>query len=360
MSNRRSRTTRRCLLLLSVAVAFAVVPAATRVHPATAATAAAGPAAAATGVGSQQPGIAYESPVPMHRDLDAIVAAGMTWVRADFFWSTIESAGKGVYAWGPTDAFVSAAHARGLNVLALVAYTPAWARTGASDTAPPNDPRDYADFVHAAALHYGPRGVHAWEIWNEPNLALFWSPKADPVAYAALLKRAYPAIKSADPKAVVVTGGLSPASDNAQDRAPITFLTDVYAHGGKGTFDAVGYHPYSFPYDPMFKADWNTFYRTPDFHAVMTKQGDGAKVVWGTEIGYPTGTSSRAVSQTRQGDYLVAAIKQWKSWSFTGPLFLFTIRDISRDKAAVNDNMGMLFADSSPKPAFAAIRRATR
>ena len=34
-----------------------------------------------------------------------------------------------------------------------------------------------------------PRPPVAWEIWNEPNTALFWTPAPDADAYAALLKR---------------------------------------------------------------------------------------------------------------------------------------------------------------------------
>ena len=60
-----------------------------------------------------------------------------------------------------------------------------------------------------------------------------------------------------------------------------------------GSFDALGYHPYSYPYPPMYKADWNTFYRTPAVHALMVKHGDGAKRIWGTEAGYPTGSNPR-------------------------------------------------------------------
>jgi hypothetical protein len=348
--NDMSRRQRSFAVVVAVALSLSLLPA-------TRSTAATAPARV-VGVGSQQPGIAFESPAHLKRDLDAIAAAGMKWVRADFFWSAIQGGGKGTFEWGPTDAFVKAANARHLHVLALVAYTPAWARTGATDTYPPKDPRDYATFVHAAARRYGSKGVHAWEIWNEPNLSMFWSPKADPVAYTALLKRAYPAIKSADPKAIVVTGGLSPASDTSADRSPMTFLAELYLHGAKGSFSAAGYHPYSFPYSPMYKAEWNTFYRTPDFHGIMKYFGDGAKAVWGTELGYPTGTSSRAVSEQRQADDLVAAINQWTTWSFTGPLILFTLRDSSRNKADVNDNMGMLFVDGRHKPSYSAIRQA--
>jgi polysaccharide biosynthesis protein PslG len=313
-----------------------------------------------TGVGAQQPGIAFEAPATRDHDLDAIANAGMTWVRADFYWSTIQAGGRSSFAWASTDAFVKAATARGLSVLALAAYSPAWARNGHSGTDPPRDPRDYATFVHAAATRYAPMGVHAWEIWNEPNLSRFWSPKADPAAYTALLKLAYPAIKSADPKAVVVSAGLSPSLNTAGDLSPMTFLVDMYAHGAKGSFDAAGYHPYSYPYAPMFQAAWNTFYRTPDFHAIMTAFGDGAKQVWATEVGYPTGTSAQAVSTQRQAADLVAAISQWNAWTFTGPLIVFTVRDSSTNAATVDDNMGMLQANGVAKPSYAAIRRVLR
>ena len=62
-------------------------------------------------VGSQQPSIAWESTGQMNADLDAMVAAGMTWVRADFYWSAIELQ-RGRFSWGATDTFVRAAHAR--------------------------------------------------------------------------------------------------------------------------------------------------------------------------------------------------------------------------------------------------------
>ena len=129
----------------------------------------------------------------------------------------------------------------------MLGYTPSWARSGGTNYYPPKNPADFANFARTAARRYAPMGVHTWEIWNEPNLAMFWSPKADPVAYATLLRGAYPAIKSVDRTATVVTGGLAPTSDNGKDVAPISFLAAIYFHGAKGNFDAVGMHPYSYP-----------------------------------------------------------------------------------------------------------------
>src|SRR5450755_3372158 len=65
----------------------------------------------APGIGAQQPGIAFEAPAQRDHDLDVIASAGMTWVRADFYWSAIQAGGRSSLAWGPVDAFVQAARA---------------------------------------------------------------------------------------------------------------------------------------------------------------------------------------------------------------------------------------------------------
>jgi hypothetical protein len=348
---RRIRT--RFLIALAIVVT-ALSPFAVMTH---ARASASGAATLLQGIGGQQPGIAYETAAPLRNDLDAIAAAGMTWVRADFLWYSIQSSGPNSWNWGPTDAFVKAANAHHLHVLGMLGYSPGWARSGNVTTDPPSNPDDFANFARAAAHRYAPMGLHDWEIWNEPNLAMFWSPKADPVAYAKLLRRAYPAIKSADRNAVVVTGGLAPSSDNGKDLSPMSFTAAIYYNGAKGNFNALGTHPYSYPYAPMYKASWNAFYNTPNLHKLMRAVGDGNKRIWGTEVGYPTGTSSASVSEQKQADELVAAISAWRQWTFTGPLFIFQLRDSSTNRSSIDGNMGIRRWSGLPKPAYTAIRR---
>ncbi len=85
-------------------------------------------------------------------------------------------------------------------------------------------------------------GVHTYEVWNEPNLAGFWKPVADPVRYTELLKAAYLAIKQADPLATVVSGGLAPALTSGGDIDAREFAQAMYANGAQGYFDALGHH----------------------------------------------------------------------------------------------------------------------
>jgi exo-beta-1,3-glucanase (GH17 family) len=134
----------------------------------------------------------------------------------------------------------------------------------------------------------------------------------------------------------------------------------MYWHGVKGSFDALGLHPYSYPYAPMKKATWNVFYNAPNVHKVMASVGDAGKPIWGTEIGFPTGTDSKAVSEQAQAADLVAAITAWRRWSFTGPLFIFQLRDTSTKKSSLVDNMGLMRWDGQPKPAYTAISRKLR
>ncbi len=349
---------RRRLVVVAVgALTMALMPAVAAQRSATVSAAVGNPSALGTDVGSQQPGIAWEPAAQMNANLDAIVAAGMTWVRADFFWDSIEQK-PGQYSWTATDTFVQAAESRGLHILAIADYTPSWARTGPTNKYPPTNPNDYATFVGALAQHYAPLGVSDWEIWNEPNNAAFWAPRADPLAYTRLLVPADAAIKHADPAANVVTGGLSPAVTNGTNIAPLDFLTAMYADGAGGSFDSVGYHPYSYPYAPMTAESWNTFYETPVVHTLMAAHGDGAKQIWGTEIGFPTGTNPNAVSPAVQATYISAAIAQWTSWSFHGPIIFYTIRDSGTDPSDVDQNMGMLDHSGAPKLVYTAVRNA--
>src|SRR5258708_19806733 len=85
----------------------------------------------------------------------------------------------------------------------------------------------------------------------------YWQPGADPAGYVALLRQTYAAIKSQNPNATVITAGLAPAANGGGNIAPIDFLRQVYAQGGEPYFDAVGFHPFSFPAMPSHVYTWN-------------------------------------------------------------------------------------------------------
>jgi polysaccharide biosynthesis protein PslG len=295
--------------------------------------------------------------------LDLLKAAGGGWVRFDINWASIQGGGPSSYNWAPFDAVANAAHARGLLVLGTILYTPAWARpSGTNGQYPPTNLSDYSNFAKVAAQHFGALGVHAYEIWNEPNIG-FWLPSPDPARYTAMLKGAYTAIKQADPSATVISAGLSPYGSYGQSDAghmnPINFLEQMYAAGAKGYMDAVGWHPYNFPYGLGYYA-WSAWSQmaatTPSARSVMTANGDGAKQLWLTEFGMPTGTSTRAVSEATQAQFVTDAYTQLKAWSWAGPAFLYSFHDLGTDLTNIEDNFGVLHYDWSQKPAYAAYK----
>jgi polysaccharide biosynthesis protein PslG len=311
-------------------------------------------------------GAIQNEPLPeLARDLDAVAATGARWARMDVNWDLIQRAGPGSYDWAPFDRIVAAAQARGLNVLATILYTPPWARpSGTPATTPPTNLESYFNFVKVAAAHYAAAGVHAYEIWNEPNNTRFWAPRPDAARYTELLKGAAGAIRSVDPQAFIVTAGTSPAPDADGNIAPVTFLKEIYAHGGRGSFDAVGHHPYCAPAYPGDAEWWSAWYQMTgarsSLRTVMADHGDAGKQIWATEFGAPTnGPSGSFVAESVQAEMLTRAYKLFDSYKWAGPLFWYAARDQGSDRGTREDFYGLLRNDFSAKPAFQAYRAVT-
>jgi polysaccharide biosynthesis protein PslG len=293
-------------------------------------------------------------------------AAHARWIRVDLNWNVIQNNGPTSYNWAPFDNVINAARSRGIKVLGILTYTPAWARpAGTTSHSPPSDPNTFANFARTAAAHFGAEGVHHYEIWNEPNISAFWAPNPDPVRYTRLLTLASAAIRAADPSAFIVSGGLSPwGSYGGRDAGhinPITFLEGIYANGGRGSFDAVGWHPYNFPYGTAYYgwSAWSQMSATsPSARSVMTANGDGAKQIWPTEFGEPTGASSRSVTESAQAKFVTDAYAALKGWSWAGPAFLYSFHDNGTDALNIEDNFGVIRFDWTPKPAYTAFQSA--
>ncbi|MGI9595170.1 MAG: cellulase family glycosylhydrolase [Acidimicrobiales bacterium] len=295
------------------------------------------------------------SDAELNRDLDLMVEVGAQWLRLDFDWSEIERR-QGRLHWHRTDRVVDAANARGIKVLGIINEAPRWARPPNTDsTSPPSNPSQYATFAAAAVERYDDRGVEAWQLWNEPNLALFWSPRPDPAAYARLTSPAIAAMKSVDPNATIVAAGFAPAADRADRTSihPKTFLRGMLDAGATG-FDAYGSHPFSFPARPLDpqSASWNPFIQLPELHQILRDRGLGHKKIWLTEYGAPTGTSVRSVGEAEQSAEILEALVAAQEWDFTGPMFLYSHRDERHAPGDWLANMGLRRHDGTPKQAW--------
>jgi polysaccharide biosynthesis protein PslG len=311
-----------------------------------------------------------QSGADIARSLDGVQASGADWLRVEMDWNWIQGGGPRSYRWAPFDRIARGAEARGIELLYVPLFTPPWARAaGTTHEYPPTNLSTYARFCRAAVRRFAPMGVHHWEIWNEPNIP-FWKPAPDPVHYAALLKLAYSAIKAEDPSALVVSAGLSPYGAYGQATAtsmnPVTFLEKMYAAGVRGSFDAVGWHPYEWGVGTSFHpaSAWSQLVETsergvsPSARSVMVANGDAGKQIWVTEIGAPT----NLVGLDRQAQLVRDFTTKWGSpeWDeWTGPLTWYTFRDGGTDQNNLQHHFGVLRRDWSQKPAYAPFKGLT-
>lgn len=295
------------------------------------------------------------------RQFDLMAAMNVTWVRVDVDWSLVEPE-QSQLDWVSSDLIVDEAVAHRMNVLLVLAYTPDWSRTSATDDSSPInhlrpvDSTSYANFARVAAVRYASRGVHNWEIWNEPNSTKFWPPRPNPDEYGALFRVVRTAIRDVDPKARLLIGGLAPQY-HPSDVAGAAYLDQLYSNGTAQLADGIAVHPYSFPVLPMdIDAQASGGFKdVPALHAVMDRHGDGQKKIWITEFGAPTGTGSGAVSDQDQATALEQARQRVARWDWAGPLFYYELVDGGTDLNEIEQNFGVLRVDLTLKPAAVAL-----
>jgi hypothetical protein len=213
----------------------------------------------------------------------AMRSAGVQTERMEIAWDLVE-AQKGQYDFALTDRKMLAAARAGIDVLALIVRSPAWPpRHPGQPFSSPRDPADYVAFAQVLVARYGPGGslwsehpevaarpVRAWQVWNEPNLAVYWSEQPFMRGYSRLLGAAYAAIKRADPGATVVMAGLANFSWRDLER--------LFAKGGaKLRFDVAAVHPFSGrPSNAVKIVGLN--------RKVLDRHGARRKPIWLTEL----------------------------------------------------------------------------
>ena len=298
--------------------------------------------------------------------------AGFDAVVQVFSWLEIEPT-REEWHWEYPDFVVRAAEHYDLDLIVRLDGLPAWAAEEAAAGQADSLSDDYAAFAGTVAQRYRGR-TRGYIVRNEPNLAKEWGGRRpDPAAYTELLRRAYKAIKAADPEATVVSAGL--ASTNHQDAEAMddrVFLEAMYQAGAGVYFDALGAHPYGFAYppdDPRGAHDGLNLARLLDLRAIMEAHSDGDKPVWITELGWTTAGvgegSWLTVTPQQQADYLTGAWRRALTDEMAW-LQVFTVWNLSQgprpepvEGLPPTDEMAgysLLDESGEPKPAYQALR----
>jgi hypothetical protein len=233
-------------------------------------------------------------------------------LRINFVWGAVQPSEGAAYDWSHYDAIIGAAAQQGIRVLPTVYSSPTWVakRTNYPPTGRFRGP--FQAFVQAAAQRYGSNGsfwssnptipklpVIDWQLWNEMNSPSFWFHKPNPKQYVSLLKIFNRGIKSGDPSAKIILGGLFRTPRIRNGIALDRYLPGIYRAKGKKYFDAVAMHPYSTTPKDALRAVKET-------RAIMAQFKDKKAKLWITEIGWATGgdPTPLTVSPQRQASYL--------------------------------------------------------
>jgi hypothetical protein len=282
-------------------------------------------------------------------------------VRDSLLWNEIEPV-EGERNWTRPDSVVEAIRAEGMEPLFVVLGSPSWAN-GVDESTPdenlyvpaPGPALDawlehYSDFVAEAVVRY--RGVvRRWEIWNEPNLAVFWRPQPDPDAYRQVYETLRRTILRVDPRANVAVGGLTSLTDAfAPDYSGRAFLRRLIRT--PQPLDNVAVHLYTTDsHAPGVHIQGeNNFDDVERIHRQLVAHGERGSI-WVTEWGW----SSEAVGESRQADYVDRSLSMLESrYPFVRVATYFVDYDRPPDLF-----YGLLDEELEPKPAAFAFRTHT-
>ena len=266
---------------------------------------------------------------------DRAAAAGIEWMRFDVCWNYVGASATNVFNWWQIDGVFDSAETHGVQLLPILRGKNPWTKVDAKD-----DLDGWATFVSAFANRYRGR-VSAVEIWNEPDNR-DWGviPVAD---FKNIVQRAYDAIKAVDPTVTVVLGGVT--ADGT------SYLSSLYSNGVKNYCDAVAYHPYVWPDAP----DSSYISKINSVKSIMSSNGDGSKPLWLTEMGWPTHSDRKGVTEAQQASFITNAA----AIAFANGVEKFFVYELKAPETSSSDaesHFGILHSNYTFKPAYLAYR----
>ena len=308
-------------------------------------------------------------------------------VRFELRWSAIDPTPEAGYDWSEVDRIVLASARHRVKLLPFLFNTPRWVAQTLDgnqcwETCYSHAPRSPAallewwTFVSEVGARYGPGGelwqahpeirplpIRNWEIWNEQNNPHFFRPTPDPEAYARILDLAADALRTHDPNAWIVLGGMfhpTPQDGEAETNSGYGFLQDLYDLGMRDDFDAVAIHPYAARMRGVRS-------QIEGFRDVMLANDDAGAATWVTEVGWsssPPGehplTLGREGQAERVRNMLGYATRERRRLGLRGVVW-FSWRDIGRRTGcAWCARSGLFDARHKAKPALREFRRFTQ
>lgn len=316
------------------------------------------------------------------RTVSMAAEAGIYWAKVQFSWAEIERQGKARqpedFDWAKYDAIVDLCERYGLRVIARLDQAPNWSRQDNSVPGrPPDDFRDYGDFVYAFVEHYRGR-IDYIQVWNEPNLWEEWGNRpVDPAGYVELLKMAYTRAKEANPNVYILSAPLAitlgePHPEAGKWRAmnDLQFLEEMYRAGAKPYFDILSANAFGMelpPEDPAGEDKLN-FSRVVLQRQIMERYDDANKAIWFNEFGWNASPESfpkdklkwGRVSEEKQAEYALQAIEMARQqWPWAGVFNFWYFRQVGDIPPSQSDYyFRVVDVDFTPRRVYYAIKDA--
>ncbi|HEX6738581.1 MAG TPA: hypothetical protein VF310_09930 [Vicinamibacteria bacterium] len=276
--------------------------------------------------------------VPSNDIIDDVAQnLGLRWMRVDFDWFRIQPE-RGVFEWPEWDRVVDRAAARGVRVLATLAYTPGWASSNPGNPRPgdPPDPNAWTDFVGEALGHFRGRVGH-WQFWNEPNITDFWNGSRQ-LFRTRILEPAARLARGADPQLQVVGPGLANLRDWRDWFRELT--------ADPALLDVVNHHNYGRDGREAILDLERDRPGLPSLRTLIREQGLEGKPFWLTETGLRS-------SQGDQRAYYEDVVDVLGERPWVHRVFFFHYWD---GPGQGNGGYGIVNQDFSPKPAYVFLR----
>lgn len=309
--------------------------------------------------------------------IDDIAAAGVGTLRQTFDWQYLRTGDT--LNWDILDHYVGGAAQRGISIIPVLFNPPSELTTTPASGAlrgfyPTADPGAIGSYGAQLAARYGTTGsfwaqhpnierhpITTWQIWNEPNLPVYWRPHLSPKGYAQMLCGAYRQIKAVDPAAEISTAGL-PKSRIRSSMWPSKYVPRMMKAGGRGCFDTVALNAYAPTGKGVVKL-------VSQFRRLLNRLGARNVGLRVTEFGWADQGPERpraafTAGSNRQGRFISQAIRGlWharKRLKLRGAVY-YAWRDQEVYAGGRNFwglHTGLNRINGTPKPALSSFRRA--